>query len=409
MTRIRPSGRNLRVLHMANSLNPEMICAAPESDNFLLVAQTYAARSQPIQGCSATPSISIVIYSLVIDQTCSVCLGLESWLRHESSLASECSLPWRCRVKNFSIMGASNSKSIKNAAFFLHGFSPLFFNAYSSLHILLWARLVLLICWLIFLQFGSSHSNNLRADTSLFSMSTLFFSPSCPSGGNFYACDVGANFVGCCKDDPCDDNGCSAGNLEPASFDSSQYGKFADQECPSDSKWYTCKYTHPPFMGCCKSSPCGTGCNATDLTAGYLSSNPTLRAQFLPSSTSSAYASHSSGSNSESATSPMSATASETGSEPQTAAATTSPIPHKTNTGAIAGGITGGGIFLVILVGLLLLYCYKGAAAFRLSRKSYGMSSLENPPATTAKGEAFGSFPDESEHTHYQGTLILCI
>ncbi|OCK92398.1 uncharacterized protein K441DRAFT_570129, partial [Cenococcum geophilum 1.58] len=71
------------------------------------------------------------------------------------------------------------------------------------------------------------------------------FRPSCPSGGNWYSCGYGSRFVGCCKSQPCVNN-CPAGNLEPASFDPSYYGKFPDQECSAGS-WYTCTGTTPPF------------------------------------------------------------------------------------------------------------------------------------------------------------------
>ena len=108
------------------------------------------------------------------------------------------------------------------------------------------------------------------------------FSPSCPSGGTFYACQSGTNFVGCCNSEA-SSNGCSDGNLEPASFNTAYYGQFKDQECPTGSRWYTCTGTKPPFMGCCKSNPCSNdGCPAGDLTAGFLSSNPkSLRISYL--------------------------------------------------------------------------------------------------------------------------------
>lgn len=262
-------------------------------------------------------------------------------------------------------------------------------------------------------------------------MSSLFFSPSCPRGGIFYACDSGANFVGCCDDYPCGDIGCSAGNLKPASFNASEYGNFADQQCPSGSKWYTCASIDPPFMGCCMSLPCSisTGCPDTDLTAGFLSSNPTIRAYFLPSSASSASESsstttsvsssktHSStsvsvvtssaftssspsfGLNSGSATSTLSISASQTGSA---AGISTHPVPHKTNTGAIAGAAAGGGVFLVIFIVLLLFYCRRRAAASRLSHISQGASPAENTPTTAVNVEASRIFKDQTRDTYYQ-------
>ncbi|EMF16674.1 uncharacterized protein SEPMUDRAFT_27757, partial [Sphaerulina musiva SO2202] len=68
---------------------------------------------------------------------------------------------------------------------------------------------------------------------------------SCPSGGTFYACGDGSKFTGCCGSNPCT-VGCPAGWLEPTSFDTSQYGVFADQQC-STGLFYTCNFTSPPF------------------------------------------------------------------------------------------------------------------------------------------------------------------
>ncbi|KAI2477790.1 hypothetical protein Ptr902_10952 [Pyrenophora tritici-repentis] len=65
------------------------------------------------------------------------------------------------------------------------------------------------------------------------------FSPSCPSGGTWWACGYGTYFVGCCARDPCDIT-CAAGNLYPGAFDPTQYGKFPDATCGTGSKFYTC-------------------------------------------------------------------------------------------------------------------------------------------------------------------------
>ena len=190
-------------------------------------------------------------------------------------------------------------------------------------------------------------------------MSSLFrrqeFSPSCPSGGTWYACETGSKFVGCCNSSPCV-NGCPDGNLCPASFDPEFYGKFKDQECPKGSRWYSCAYTSPPFLGCCKSPACGTGCPVGDLTAGFLSSNPYIAEGYLSSLTSSASSSDKPTSTSRS-TSATSATVIGSSSKPSAAAepiATSSST--KISTGAIAGGAVGGLAVIAILVILLLLY-----------------------------------------------------
>lgn len=106
------------------------------------------------------------------------------------------------------------------------------------------------------------------------------FGPSCPSG-DWYACSSGSYFVGCCNIDPCVLD-CPPGNLNPASFNPAFYGQFPDQQCTEASRWYTCKDTNPPFMGCCNSNLCeNNGCPQGDLTPGFLSGNPADACPFL--------------------------------------------------------------------------------------------------------------------------------
>ena len=200
------------------------------------------------------------------------------------------------------------------------------------------------------------------------------FSPSCPSGGNWYACGTGSSFVGCCNSEPCD-NGCPDGNLEPASFNPAWFGKFPDQECPTGSLWYTCQDTNPPFMGCCKSSPCGTGCLAGNLTAGFLSSNPALAAKFSPSpalsaaSTTIALSSSDSDTSSSTTIPPISQTASARPTSLSMSTVTSTPVngassdstgqhlPHHSNSRFIIAGCVIGGTLVFFI--LLLLYCYR--------------------------------------------------
>ncbi|EME80997.1 uncharacterized protein MYCFIDRAFT_76937 [Pseudocercospora fijiensis CIRAD86] len=74
-------------------------------------------------------------------------------------------------------------------------------------------------------------------------------SMSCPSGGTFYACLNDSKFVGCCASNACGSTGCPAENLYAASFESSQYGQYSDQECDAGQFW-TRRDTTPPFWGC---------------------------------------------------------------------------------------------------------------------------------------------------------------
>lgn len=76
--------------------------------------------------------------------------------------------------------------------------------------------------------------------------SSPVFSPSCPNGGDYYACGNGAKFVGCCTSDPCNDAGCSAGNLRTMSFDPAYWGtpQMPDQQCAvAGQQWWSCSAT----------------------------------------------------------------------------------------------------------------------------------------------------------------------
>ncbi|MCJ1239828.1 hypothetical protein MMC14_007826 [Varicellaria rhodocarpa] len=204
-------------------------------------------------------------------------------------------------------------------------------------------------------------------------MSDIFirqdFSPSCPSGGTWYACGTGSTFLGCCNSEPCV-NGCPAGNLEPASFNSSWYGNFSDQQCPTGSQWYTCEFTKPPFMGCCKSSPCTDGCPTGDLTAAFLDSNPELAGQFSPSPALSV-ASVTTSSSLSSSTSTITSASTSSAATPSTTSEGIVPVgsvgqpvtQHSTSIGVIAGAAIGGAVILAIL--LLLFYYRRRAALYR--------------------------------------------
>ncbi|MCJ1419886.1 hypothetical protein MMC32_006242 [Xylographa parallela] len=211
------------------------------------------------------------------------------------------------------------------------------------------------------------------------------FDPSCPTGGSFFACDYGSMFVGCCTgDNPCGDAGCSAGDLQPASFVASAYGTFADQLCNAGSQWYTCAGANPSFMGCCQSDACSNnGCPAQDLTPGILQSVPALNSAYDPISNPGATSSAVASSTSAPMTTPtatsvansqtsIAGTPTSTGTSAEAfASSTSSPTtitsqrssgPH---TAAIAGGAVGGVAVLGILLVLLLWYCRRNVRASR--------------------------------------------
>ncbi|KAK6503983.1 hypothetical protein TWF506_002200 [Arthrobotrys conoides] len=148
----------------------------------------------------------------------------------------------------------------------------------------------------------------------------------CPSGGQWYACDVktSSGFVGCCTVNACTSVGCAAGNLRNATLGTIPQGSTSDQACPLGGLFYTC--VSPPaganFWGCCRSAPCDTGCPVEDLTPAELAqqaNNP-----FAPS-----------------------ASSGPGGSDPDSDSDGSTPV------GAIVGGVVGGVLGLA-LIGVLI-------------------------------------------------------
>jgi len=171
--------------------------------------------------------------------------------------------------------------------------------------------------------------------------SLQYIDPFCPQGGSWFACPSGSRFLGCCTSNPCQ-NGCLDGNLKPASFNGTDIGQFADQECVA-GQFYTCEKTNPPFLGCCKSNPCQAGqCPQTDLTAAFLSNDPAEAADFLPNAASATAVTLSvtEGSSITVATAALAPTSS-------------SPSAHtRVSNGAIIGIALGGFVFCVCLLAI---------------------------------------------------------
>lgn len=136
---------------------------------------------------------------------------------------------------------------------------------------------------------------------------------SCPVDGDFYICQNSpTQFVGCCSIDPCKNNGiCPDNSLFNASFSKINYKYTLPEACVGSGLWYTCSGTTPPFLGCCLENPCeNNGCSPDKLTAAKLSSNQTEAAIFLtssePSPTSSDISSSSASSTASSTSAPSS-------------------------------------------------------------------------------------------------------
>lgn len=221
------------------------------------------------------------------------------------------------------------------------------------------------------------------------------FEPLCLSGGDYHAC-ASNGFVGCCENDPCGTgNRCNGGALRPMSFDKDLFkSAFKDQVC-STGKWYTCAYPTPPFVGCCKSNPCSSGCPDGDLVEGSLSSNvydaaPWLSAARLDSTTNTSSAALASSSS----------------------AATTASSGHKLGGGAIAGVAIGVAALVVLLIAALFFYRRRKAAT-RESLSYETKNPVEAPLAgiTTASDvhEAPGTDVSmkQSGSSGYRGNLSM--
>jgi hypothetical protein len=212
------------------------------------------------------------------------------------------------------------------------------------------------------------------------------FSPSCPSGGTWYACstDSPSQFVGCCAgtSDPCQSS-CSAGNLRPASFDSTYYAYLPDVSCPSTSSAHKCPFSSPyPFFGCCRTDPCSSGvvCARSDLEAASLPSDSSLAAAFSPSSTYSA-----STPTPTSSSSSHSSTSSETTSP--SSSVTTTPVAAPSSsehTKLVAGGAGGGAALFAIIVGWLLYHCLYARRSRKLKHEDFDRRRSALPHIDTA-------------------------
>ncbi|KAB5572237.1 hypothetical protein GE09DRAFT_992736 [Coniochaeta sp. 2T2.1] len=106
----------------------------------------------------------------------------------------------------------------------------------------------------------------------------------CPYGGNFYVCEHNTTeFVGCCTTDPGHDGQgiCPKDHLRNASFSPRDFADIMPQDCGDvPSLWYTCNFTSPPFLGCCKTNPCDAPCAPADLTPAKLSRHAKARSAF---------------------------------------------------------------------------------------------------------------------------------
>lgn len=244
----------------------------------------------------------------------------------------------------------------------------------------------------------------------------------CPSGGKVYVCDKAAiKFIGCCTSDPCSDGSgkCPSRDMREASFSADKYANIPEQSCDDargKNVWYTCRDNDPPFLGCCASVPCGSGCPRDHLIQAVLSDDNVKAMAFLPpSSTSSA---------------DPSGTPSSTSSSTTSAAAANDDSSTGLSTGAIAG-IAVGGAAALIIIGILVWLCRRRVRKSNEGHQqsgpemAYHDNSMPNSPApfghirdshissaTTAIPHSYQSTPTSPEfhgktyahysHPHYQ-------
>lgn len=205
-----------------------------------------------------------------------------------------------------------------------------------------------------------------------------FIDPTCPSGGSFYVCSDQTRFLGCCEVSACA-HACSAGAIQPASFNASFWGNFSDQQC-SAGRWFTCAGTNPPFMGCCKTNPCSQGrCPQDDLAPAHLSNNSAAAADFLPPPS-------------------VPSLSSATSSASASTAAASNITDQKTTKGVIIGASIGGAAGLILSLALLGFLIHRSKAKSRNQlAASQDVSAQVTYPETTQIGELDDG--DESKHS----------
>ena len=206
--------------------------------------------------------------------------------------------------------------------------------------------------------------------------STSGIAITCPLNVTFYACDFGERFLGCCENGSAADtctNGCPQQDLLAASFEKQYYDGITASAC-TRGEWWTCENTLPPFLGCCLSNPCLSGCPPSDLTAAIFSQNQTNNPLYSAITTAIVATS--------SMASPSFSTAAPSTPLQTTGAAhsaTTRPLSIKrTSTRGIVGGVVGSVVAVVaIFVGVLLLYRRRKSRGYKGS-DSTGTNEIEN-------------------------------
>lgn len=217
--------------------------------------------------------------------------------------------------------------------------------------------------------------------------STSGMAASCPLNVTFYACDFGERFLGCCENgspaNTCT-NGCPQKDLLPATFEKEYYDYITAAACTTGD-WWSCANTSPPFLGCCLSNPCLSGCPPSDLTAAIFSQNQTDNPLYsaIPQAAAVSLS-----------TASYSAPTAASSSSVRTTGAAHSPIPGplSVTTKEIVGIVVAGMLALAgIFIGVLLLYH---------RRKSHGYKGSHSS-GTVGKGSNLGNITKQPCNSRY--------
>ncbi|OXV08710.1 hypothetical protein Egran_03532 [Elaphomyces granulatus] len=222
----------------------------------------------------------------------------------------------------------------------------------------------------------------------------------CPKGGTWFTCPDFPYFIGCCASDPCSNTtsqpACSGSELYSASFNPAIYGSISPNDCLNNAgsnNWYTCNFTDPPFLGCCRSDPCTKGgCPSTDLIpAAWSTSKPGQKLLFLdspPSTTPQSVATSSS-------------IASESERPTDSAALMSSSVGNRENSGLSTGAIVGISVGVIIvtltIVSLIAILMYHRGWHARRKRERPIPPGIEHQPMPRMTDK--GRNPQVSQYT----------
>jgi hypothetical protein len=230
----------------------------------------------------------------------------------------------------------------------------------------------------------------------------------CPAGGNWYACETGTKFVGCCLSNPCI-NHCVGDQLRPAGFSSRVYNQSPGGTCGGVTPFWTCT-AGSTFWGCCNKDPCA---NHAVCPVGQL--EPTVMGR--PDQLEYFGALNSLMTNATSSASPS--------ATPRTTDASSSGGVS----GAVIGGAVGGAVALLAIIGVLIFFLcrrrrrkqsppggaevggHEGTAVMQQRKGAYAPASpqaggLSPPPMYSSEQHAYYQGPQELPAEHSGSSAV---